>query len=85
MRLRGKAAVLAVFGVLALMPAAGFGQAGPTTPPAGEALPDAGTVGPDVPEGRPTPPVLSVPPGVPPGMGLGGRDCESERAPGVGV
>lgn len=80
--LRGKAAVLAAFGALSLTAAPGFGQEEPTTPPP---RPDAGTVTPVVPDGGPTPPVLSLPPGNAPGMGLGGRDCESERAPGVGV
>jgi hypothetical protein len=36
MWLRGKTAVFAALGVLALVPAAGFGQAGPAAPPAGE-------------------------------------------------
>ena len=87
MWLRGKIAVLAAFVALTLAPAAGYGQAGPTPPPPRETAPDAGTVAPDVPEGRPRPRVLPVPPDVlPPAVpGMGGRDCESERAPGIGV
>jgi hypothetical protein len=85
MWLRGKTAVFAALGVLALVPAAGFGQAGPAAPPAGETAPDAGIARPEVPEASPLPPVIPVPPNAAPGMGMGGRDCESERAPGIGV
>jgi hypothetical protein len=85
---RGRLAVIAAFGLLALAPAAGFGQAGPAAPPAGEAAPDTAPVAP-APEGGPLPRVLPAPPGVLPlgefGPGIGGRDCESEQSPGTGV
>ena len=87
MWLRAKIAVLAAFVALTLAPTAGYGQAGSTAPLPRETAPDAGTVEPDVPEGRPRPRVLPLPPDVsPPAVpGMGGRDCESERAPGIGV
>ena len=85
MWLRGKTAVFAALGVLALVPAAGFGQVGPAAPPAGETAPDAGNARPEVPDANPLPPVIPVPPNAAPGMGMGGRDCESERSPGIGV
>ena len=89
MWLLGRIALISTFGVLALAPGQGFGQAGPTAPPAGEIAPDAGTVAPDAPEGGPLPPVLPMAPDVSPptnfGPTMGGRDCEHERSPGTGV
>jgi hypothetical protein len=85
MWLRGKTAVFAAFGLLALTPTAGLGQARPTAPPAGEAAPDAGNARPEAPEPNPLPPVMPRSPNAAPDMGMGGRDCESERAPGIGV
>ena len=85
MWLRGKTAVFAALGVLALVPAAGPTWPKPAAPPAGETAPDAGNARPEVPEPNPLPPVISAPPNAAPGMGMGGRDCESERSPGIGV
>ena len=86
---RDRLAVIAAFGLLALAPAAGFGQAAPATPPAGDSAPNAAPAAPDATEGGPLPRVLPTPPDVLPpaefGPGIGGRDCESERAPGIGV
>ena len=84
-----KTAVAAAIAALCLAPAASFGQAGPGAPPAGEAAPNTGAGDPGVPEGPPPAPVLPVPPRVLPrgefSPGMGGRDCEHERSPGIGV
>ena len=82
--LRSTATALAAFVALTLTAEPGFGQEAPAPPP-GEAAPDARAVEPGLPEGRPPQPDLSAPPVLPSGMGFGGRDCESERAPGLGV
>jgi hypothetical protein len=82
-----RTAVLAAI-VLGMAPAAGFGQAGPAVPPV-EQGPDAGSGGPAVPEGQAPAPVYPLPPDVLPSpdapLGTGGRDCEHERSPGIGV
>jgi len=83
----GRTAMLAGI-VVAMAPAAGFGQAGPAVPPA-EQGPDAGGGGPAQPEGQPPVPGPPLPPDALPGPdfapGMGGRDCEHERSPGIGV
>jgi hypothetical protein len=80
---------MAAAAALWLAPIAGFGQEKPAAPPAGQAAPDPGGGIPSDPGAQPRPPVLPAPPVVPPpgnfGPGLGGRDCEHERAPGTGV
>jgi hypothetical protein len=81
--------VLVAVGALAAMPGAGFGQAGPVVPPAEDRAPEAGSGEPSAPEARPPSPDLPVPPGVEPrpvpAPGMGGRDCEHERAPELNV
>jgi hypothetical protein len=92
-----RTAVAAAFMAFCVAPAASFGQAGPAAPPAGEAAPDAGTGEPGAPEDGPPARVVPLPPArvvplppdvLPPGdfgPGMGGRDCEHERSPGIGV
>ena len=84
-----RTAVAAAIVALCLTPAASFGQAGPVAPPAGEAAPDAGTGDPGAPEDGPPARIIPLPPDVLPpgdfGPGMGGRDCEHERSPGIGV
>ena len=82
MWLRGED-VVAALGVLALVPAAGFGRRGPRRRRPGSRA-DAGNARPEVP--RQTRFRLSFRClRTPHGMGMGGRDCESERSPGIGV
>jgi len=89
MRVLEKMAVAAGIAAFCVAPAASFGQAGPAAPPTVEQGPDAGAGDPAAPESRPLPRVLPTPPGVQPptdfGPSMGGRDCEHERAPGIGV
>ena len=89
MRVLERTAVAVALAALCVAPVASFGQAGPTAPPAGEAAPDAGTGGPGASDGGPPARVIPLPPDVPPrgefGPGMGGRDCEHERSPGIGV
>jgi hypothetical protein len=77
----GRMAALVAVGAVCITPAAAFAQAAPT-PPAGEQPPGAPGAG-------PLPPVPPAPPDAPPRTdsipGAGGRDCEHERSPGIGV
>jgi hypothetical protein len=90
MGMRARTAVLAAIAALAVAPAAGYGQAAPAAPPAGEEQrPEAGGADPGVPAETPPARIIPLPPDVLPGgeagPGRGGRDCEHERSPGIGV
>ena len=84
-----RTAVLVAIGVICVAPAASFGQAGAAPPPAQEQAPDPGAGDPGVPEEGPPARIIPLPPDVLPrpdfAPGMGGRDCEHERSPGIGV